>query len=81
MYITAFGKIRVIRDCGYLRAEETDDNKECVRRLGTHEVQATYCSCTKDVCNDAVITHPVISKSMFALMSIAIGAALYRRLN
>ncbi|XP_034477503.1 uncharacterized protein LOC117784019 [Drosophila innubila] len=48
-----YGKTRIVRGCGYIRDERTD--KECIRRSGTHDVSATYCACTKDLCNGAII--------------------------
>ncbi|KAK4872470.1 hypothetical protein RN001_014499 [Aquatica leii] len=54
------GKIRVIRGCGYL-PEKREDN-ECTKRLGTHNVQVTYCACKKSFCNGAhSVTNPSIS--------------------
>uniref|UniRef100_U5EGF9 Putative secreted protein n=1 Tax=Corethrella appendiculata TaxID=1370023 RepID=U5EGF9_9DIPT len=47
-----YGKIRVVRGCGYI-TDESDD-KECKKRSGTHDVHVTYCSCSKDFCNDGV---------------------------
>ncbi|XP_034101736.1 uncharacterized protein LOC117566357 [Drosophila albomicans] len=48
-----YGKTRIVRGCGYIPDERTD--KECVRRSGTHDVSATYCACTKELCNTAVV--------------------------
>lgn len=50
--ISVYGKIRVVRGCGYLTDEDYDD-KACVKRSGTHDVFAIYCSCTGDLCNTA----------------------------
>ncbi|CAD7087514.1 unnamed protein product [Hermetia illucens] len=49
-----YGKTRVLRDCGYIRDDR--DDRECVKRLGTHDVQALYCACTTDLCNSAPTT-------------------------
>ncbi|XP_055714684.1 uncharacterized protein LOC129808807 [Phlebotomus papatasi] len=46
-----YGEIRVWRGCGYVRDKR--DDKECMKRSGTHDVQALYCSCTTDLCNTA----------------------------
>ncbi|XP_020815216.1 uncharacterized protein LOC110189476 [Drosophila serrata] len=46
-----YGKTRIVRGCGYIPDERTD--AECVKRSGTHDVAAIYCSCTKDLCNGA----------------------------
>ncbi|KAH8354887.1 hypothetical protein KR093_000467 [Drosophila rubida] len=48
-----YGKTRIVRGCGYIPDERTD--KECVRRSGTHDVSATYCACTKELCNEAIV--------------------------
>nr|CAD7591164.1 unnamed protein product [Timema genevievae] len=45
-----YGKVRVVRGCGYI--EETSD-RGCIRRAGTHDVMANYCSCKEDLCNAA----------------------------
>ncbi|EFN85389.1 uncharacterized protein LOC105182373 [Harpegnathos saltator] len=47
-----YGKVRVVRSCGYITHEK--DNGECLMRTGTHDVRATYCSCTGDLCNSAL---------------------------
>lgn len=47
-----YGKERVVRGCGYIPDERTDD-RECLKRSGTHDVQAVYCACTADLCNVA----------------------------
>ncbi|XP_012538129.1 uncharacterized protein LOC105837693 [Monomorium pharaonis] len=44
-----YGKDRVVRSCGYITDEK--DNGECLKRSGTHDVRAVYCSCTSDLCN------------------------------
>lgn len=44
-----YGKIRIVRDCGYIEDSNTD--KECLKRSGTHDVQVHYCSCSKSLCN------------------------------
>ncbi|XP_037950699.1 uncharacterized protein LOC119681592 [Teleopsis dalmanni] len=49
-----YGKVRVVRGCGYI-PDERDDG-ECMKRLGTHDVQAIYCACTTDLCNHAAPT-------------------------
>lgn len=46
-----YGKIRVVRGCGYITDER--DDRECMKRSGTHDVQAIYCACTTDRCNGA----------------------------
>ncbi|KAG6800592.1 hypothetical protein HZU73_03983 [Apis mellifera caucasica] len=46
-----YGKIRVIRNCGYI--PDPRDNGDCLMRSGTHDVHVTYCACTGDLCNSA----------------------------
>lgn len=46
-----YGKVRVVRSCGYITNNK--DDGECLMRTGTHDVRATYCSCTGDLCNSA----------------------------
>uniref|UniRef100_A0A1Y1K3I9 Uncharacterized protein n=1 Tax=Photinus pyralis TaxID=7054 RepID=A0A1Y1K3I9_PHOPY len=54
------GKTRVVRGCGYI--PDRRDDKECVKRSGTHNVQVTYCACKKSFCNGArSLTNPSIS--------------------
>lgn len=55
------GKVRVVRGCGYI--PDKRDDKECVRRSGTYNVQVTYCACKKSFCNGAhsQLTNPSIS--------------------
>ncbi|XP_020280926.1 protein quiver-like [Pseudomyrmex gracilis] len=45
-----YGKVRVVRSCGYI-ADESKDDGMCLMRSGTHDVRAEYCSCTGDLCN------------------------------
>lgn len=46
-----YGKVRVVRQCGYL----TDNNSEqaCRRQSGNGELFVTYCSCDTDLCNSS----------------------------
>ncbi|EDW60738.1 UPAR/Ly6 domain-containing protein crok [Drosophila virilis] len=67
-----YGKVRVVRGCGYIPDERTD--KECIRRLGTHDVSATYCACTQELCNGA---NAVGISQMPLLFGLAAGFALY----
>ncbi|XP_013099971.1 uncharacterized protein LOC106082165 [Stomoxys calcitrans] len=50
-----YGKVRIVRGCGYIRDNSTDDGT-CLKRSGTHDVQAIYCACTTDLCNHATST-------------------------
>lgn len=74
-FISVYGKVRVIRECGYLTDEERDD-KACVKRSGTHDVFALYCSCTTDLCNSG--THQLPNHIvMMASFLFAAGAAYF----
>ncbi|KAL7738098.1 hypothetical protein ACLKA6_006445 [Drosophila palustris] len=63
-----YGKTRIVRGCGYIPDERTD--KECIRRSGTHDVSATYCACTKELCNGAASQKPLI-------LALAAGLLLF----
>ncbi|XP_031634848.1 uncharacterized protein LOC116348117 [Contarinia nasturtii] len=65
-----FGKIRVVRDCGYLVSD--NDNKGCLKKSGTFEVQNYFCSCTNDLCNTASIKTQQFS--LFALSAVLVTA-------
>ncbi|XP_064538078.1 UPAR/Ly6 domain-containing protein crok [Drosophila montana] len=67
-----YGKVRIVRGCGYIPDERTD--KECIRRLGTHDVSATYCACTHELCNGATA---VGQSQMPLLFALAAGFALF----
>ncbi|XP_055306703.1 uncharacterized protein LOC129570994 [Sitodiplosis mosellana] len=66
-----FGKVRVVRDCGYLVSDF--DNKGCLKKSGTFEVQNFFCSCTNDLCNHAATVPPlpfslIIVSALFVLI-------------
>lgn len=66
-----YGKIRVVRGCGYIADER--DNGECVRRAGTHDVQAHYCSCTNDLCNSAESRTPSFLLPLTFLFAVVLA--------
>lgn len=66
--LSVFGKIRVVRDCGYIHSEF--DDKGCVKRTGTFEVQNRFCSCTDDLCNAAPTVH---QSTIFIVVALIIG--------
>lgn len=72
-----FGKIRVVRGCGYLTDEHA--NKECLKRSGTFEVQSFFCSCDEDLCNGAVTlmggrrNHTSSHMQMFVMAAVVIA--------
>ncbi|XP_076642979.1 UPAR/Ly6 domain-containing protein crok [Halictus rubicundus] len=66
-----YGKIRVVRGCGYITDEK--DNAECVRRTGTHDVQAFYCSCTGDLCNSAESHTPSFLLPLTSLFTVVLA--------
>ncbi|EDW00712.1 GH21037 [Drosophila grimshawi] len=67
-----YGKTRIVRGCGYIPDERTD--KECIRRSGTHDVSATYCACTKELCNGATA---VGANQMPLILALAAGFAIF----
>lgn len=48
-FLPVYGVVRVVRGCGYITDER--DDKQCMKRSGTHDVHALYCACTSDLCN------------------------------
>lgn len=64
--ISVYGVVRVVRGCGYLTDDR--DDKACMKRSGTHDVQALYCACTSDLCNT--------SNQLFHKQQITIFAAI-----
>lgn len=51
MVFLVYGIERVVRGCGYITDER--DDKQCMKRSGTHDVHALYCACTNDLCNSS----------------------------
>ncbi|XP_031765774.1 uncharacterized protein LOC116413066 [Galleria mellonella] len=47
-----YGKVRVVRQCGYIPDEEQSE-KSCHRQASTGDLFVTYCSCDTDLCNSA----------------------------
>ncbi|XP_017794864.1 PREDICTED: uncharacterized protein LOC108576393 [Habropoda laboriosa] len=66
-----YGKIRVVRSCGYITDEK--ENAECLKRTGTHEVQALYCSCTGDLCNSAESRTPSFLLPLTSLLAVVLA--------
>lgn len=56
---SVYGVTRVVRGCGYIRDER--DDKDCVKRSGTHDVQALYCACSTEKCNNGPTIQPHIA--------------------
>ncbi|XP_061711486.1 uncharacterized protein LOC133520823 [Cydia pomonella] len=46
-----YGKVRVVRQCGYI--EDDPNEKNCQRKAGNGDLFVTYCSCDTDLCNHA----------------------------
>ena len=69
---TVYGKIRVVRGCGYIT--DDNDNAECQRRTGTHDVKAYYCSCTGDLCNSAESRTPSFLLPLTSLFAAVLAA-------
>ncbi|XP_033225276.1 uncharacterized protein LOC117178128 [Belonocnema kinseyi] len=70
-----YGRERVVRGCGVL-SDESSDNKACVRRTGTHDVQAFYCACTGDLCNGAYYKLPSFV-AIAILLFLSAGKMIY----
>ncbi|XP_031841551.1 UPAR/Ly6 domain-containing protein crok [Nomia melanderi] len=66
-----YGKIRVVRGCGYITDER--DNAACMKRSGTHDVQAHYCSCTGDLCNSAESRTPSFLLPLTSLFTVVLA--------
>ncbi|CAK9815599.1 hypothetical protein ANTQUA_LOCUS8513 [Anthophora quadrimaculata] len=66
-----YGKIRVVRGCGYITDEK--DNGDCLKRSGTHDVQAFYCSCTGDLCNSAESRTPSFLLPLTSLLAVVLA--------
>lgn len=49
------GVRRVVRGCGYIT--DPRDDKQCILRTGTKEIEIRYCSCTKSLCNASSYIH------------------------
>lgn len=64
-----YGKVRVVRGCGFIRDEELDD-KRCIKRSGTHDVYALYCSCSNDLCNTAPQSVAASTLLLFSLPAV-----------
>lgn len=77
-YFPVYGIERVIRGCGYITDDR--DDRDCVKRSGTFEVNAVYCACTTDLCNASsqVFDPRQIALSIFGLSLIHL---LSQRLN
>ncbi|XP_058804072.1 uncharacterized protein LOC131671579 [Phymastichus coffea] len=67
-----YGKDRVVRGCGFLEDEKTD-NKACLSRSGTHDVRAKYCSCTTDLCNSTPASTEPASIGLLTLLGFVIA--------
>ncbi|XP_054261525.1 uncharacterized protein LOC128985851 [Macrosteles quadrilineatus] len=68
-----YGKIRVVRSCGFIEDPDREE-KSCVRRSGTHDVQMLYCACKGDICNPASTT--IAPGLLMVLAMSAIGASV-----
>ncbi|CAL7952163.1 unnamed protein product [Xylocopa violacea] len=66
-----YGKTRVVRGCGYITDEK--DNADCLKRSGTHDVQALYCSCTGDLCNSAESHTPSFLLPLTSLLTVVLA--------
>ncbi|XP_041970586.1 uncharacterized protein LOC121726985 [Aricia agestis] len=44
-----YGKVRIVRQCGFIPNE--GGNHTCRKQTGTGELFVTYCTCNTDLCN------------------------------
>ncbi|BES87279.1 Hypothetical protein NTJ_00082 [Nesidiocoris tenuis] len=65
-----YGKVRVVRSCGYLEDDYLNE-KKCLYRSGTYNVYNTYCSCTGHLCNAATSLPTSATNNMIFLVSAA----------
>lgn len=73
-----FGKVRVIRGCGYIKdevvpeaeKEKGEDQQKCRKRSGTFEVQSLFCNCDTDECNAAPWSIDMPTKQMIFIVTI-----------
>ncbi|XP_022119825.1 uncharacterized protein LOC110996464 [Pieris rapae] len=63
-----FGKLRVVRKCGYLKDEYKMNG--CKKQTGTGELFVTYCSCNTDLCNNAPRSQEMALISVVTLFGI-----------
>lgn len=68
-------KIRVIRTCGYIEEAGRDD-KACVSRSGTHDVNVLYCSCKSSLCNAGPPAPRLSSMELLMLPVVIVVARL-----
>jgi hypothetical protein len=76
-----YGKVRVVRGCGYI-TDERDDGI-CMKRSGTHDVFALYCACTTDLCNSserAFSKQQVVFGFLAAILGFIANQFLHRQL-
>ncbi|KAK9297044.1 hypothetical protein QLX08_009139 [Tetragonisca angustula] len=65
-----YGKIRVVRGCGYITDKR--DDADCLIRSGTHDVHAVYCACTGDLCNSAESRTPSFLLPLTSLLTVVL---------
>lgn len=70
-FLTVHGNIRIVRDCGYLE-DPAHDDLECYSRLGSHEIDVNYCSCTSDRCNGST---NIVSKGSSYIITVVMMIA------
>ncbi|XP_013164710.1 PREDICTED: uncharacterized protein LOC106115753 isoform X1 [Papilio xuthus] len=65
-----YGKVRVVRGCGFLTEEnEKIGDPPCRRQTGTGDLFVTYCTCDTDLCNKAALNG---GASVLALMLLSL---------
>ncbi|KAJ2952168.1 hypothetical protein O0L34_g4447 [Tuta absoluta] len=63
-----YGKVRVVRKCGYLADENTEQS--CRRQSGNGDLYVTYCSCDTDLCNSSTSNQSVVGLVVAALLFV-----------
>ena len=74
---SVYGEERIVRGCGYIT--DARDNKECLKRSGTHDVHALYCACSTDLCN---ASHRSFNQhsTLYAIMLLPLVYLIQRQL-
>lgn len=87
--VSVEGKLRIIRDCGYIIDRSAHSvgvtangsqthigDSDCVKRAGTFSVLMQYCSCRTDGCNAASTLQPPAAIGITSLIFIHVLLAI-----
>ncbi|XP_063217888.1 uncharacterized protein LOC134528307 [Bacillus rossius redtenbacheri] len=66
-----YGKVRVVRGCGYVNESALREGRDCYQRTGTHDVSVQFCSCHGELCNAAAGLAPALGAALLALLARA----------